>query len=145
MIITVTQCTHGSVSSLYATGKSLLDIGIVPGSDITPEAALTKLSWVLSKTGLSLEQKRKMMETNIVGEMTVIDFKGGESGTRQLNKTISTDSLATEATEELDLIQAVAKQLHIKTSHEIDGLRDVLFPSILCAMVHSGISQCVIL
>ena len=35
--------------------KALLDIGIVPGSDITPEAALTKLSYVLSKTELSRE------------------------------------------------------------------------------------------
>ena len=40
--------------------------------------------------------------------------------------------------EELDLIQAVAKQLHIKTSKEKNDLREVLFPSILCAMVHAG-------
>ena len=72
MIITVTQCHHGSVSGIYETGKALLDIGIVPGSDITPEAALTKLSYVLSKTELSREEKMKLVETNIVGEMTVI-------------------------------------------------------------------------
>ena len=72
MIITVTQCNHGSVSGIYETGKALLDIGIVPGSDITPEAALTKLSYVLSKTELSREEKMKLVETNIVGEMTVI-------------------------------------------------------------------------
>ena len=74
MIITVTQCNHGSVSGIYETGKALLDIGIVPGSDITPEAALTKLSYVLSKTELSREEKMKLVETNIVGEMTVIEI-----------------------------------------------------------------------
>ena len=55
-------------------GKALLDIGIVPGSDMTPEAALTKMAYVLSKKDLTLAEKRKMMETNLVGEMTVINF-----------------------------------------------------------------------
>lgn len=72
MIITVTQCNHGTVSALYETGKALSDIGIVPGSDITPEAALTKLAYVLSKTELSYADKKKLMETNLVGEITVI-------------------------------------------------------------------------
>lgn len=53
---------------------------------------------------------------------------------------ISTESLEVKADDDLDLIQAIVKQLHIKTSGEIDGLREVLFPSILCAMVHSGVS-----
>ena len=44
----------------------------------------------------------------------------------------------TDEHEDLDLIQAVAKQLHIKTSKELHDLREVLFPSILCAMVHAG-------
>jgi lysophospholipase len=36
------------------------------------------------------------------------------------------------------LILAVAKQLKVHTSDEMDGLREVLFPSILCAAVYSG-------
>lgn len=34
IILSVTQCINGSVSGLYATGKALLDIGIIPGSFI---------------------------------------------------------------------------------------------------------------
>lgn len=57
-----------------------------------------------------------------------------------INNELSNFSI-TDDTEELDLIQAVAKQLHIQTSKEIQGLRDVLFPSIICALVHSGSSS----
>ncbi len=140
MIITVTQCNHGSVSGIYETGKALLDIGIVPGSDITPEAALTKLSYVLSKTELTIGEKRKLMETNLVGEMTVIKFKSGPDAGHDLKHAMSSESLTsiTDDFDELDLVQAVAKQLHIQTSKEIQGLREVLFPSIVCAMVHAG-------
>ena len=35
---------------------------MIPGSDITPEAALTKLSYVISKKAWSIEKKRLMMQ-----------------------------------------------------------------------------------
>ena len=40
---------------------------------MTPEASLTKLSYLLSRSDLSLEEKRKQMEENLRGEKTVID------------------------------------------------------------------------
>ena len=129
LIISVTQCINGSVSGIYATGKALLDVGIIPGNDMTPEAALTKLSYVLSKEKWDLETKRKMMETNLVGEMTVLNFKSHSKSFLQ--------SLEMED-EEHDLILAVARQLKVRTSDEMDGIREVLFPSILCAAVHTG-------
>ena len=40
---------------------------------MTPEAALTKLSYVLSKEEWDLAKRRKMIQTNLVGEMSVLD------------------------------------------------------------------------
>ena len=63
------------LSDAYATGKALLDIGIIPGNDLTPEAALTKLSYVLAKDDWDLEKKIKMMQTNIVGTIQHFSIK----------------------------------------------------------------------
>ena len=71
IIVSCTQCSNGAVSGIYETGKALIDAGVIPGSDVTPEAALTKLSYVLSKEDWDINQKRKAMDYSIRGEMTV--------------------------------------------------------------------------
>ncbi|KAI9061470.1 asparaginase-domain-containing protein [Trametes sanguinea] len=38
VIVAITQCTKGTVSDAYETGRSLIQAGIVPGGDMTPEA-----------------------------------------------------------------------------------------------------------
>ena len=50
--------------------QSLEDAGVVPGSDITPEAALAKLSYICGKQDLSIEEKRKLLASNLRGEIT---------------------------------------------------------------------------
>ncbi len=42
---------------------------------MTPEAALTKLSYLLEKKDISIERKRELMEENIRGELTVLDLQ----------------------------------------------------------------------
>ncbi|XP_053613378.1 L-asparaginase 1-like isoform X2 [Plodia interpunctella] len=71
VVVNITQCATGSVvAPIYETGKLLAGWGVISGYDMTPEAALTKLSYVLSKTALSYKEKVEMMYTNIRGELT---------------------------------------------------------------------------
>lgn len=50
----------------------LRQAGVVPGADMTTEAALTKLSYLLGQK-LSKEEIKKLMMSNLSGELTVID------------------------------------------------------------------------
>uniref|UniRef100_A0A8C2EQV8 asparaginase n=1 Tax=Cyprinus carpio TaxID=7962 RepID=A0A8C2EQV8_CYPCA len=62
IMINCTQCLRGTVTISYATGQALSKAGVVAGFDMTPEAALSKLSYVLAKQDLSTEEKKKELE-----------------------------------------------------------------------------------
>ncbi|KAF9030812.1 L-asparaginase [Hymenopellis radicata] len=70
VVVAISQCTKGSVSDAYETGRTLLQVGVVPGADMTPECALTKLSYLLSKPELATDEVRKLMGTPLRGELT---------------------------------------------------------------------------
>ncbi|KAK0210996.1 L-asparaginase [Desarmillaria ectypa] len=70
VVVAISQCAKGTVSDAYETGRTLLQAGVVPGHDMTPECALTKLSYLLSKPELSTEEVRKLMGTPLRGELT---------------------------------------------------------------------------
>jgi L-asparaginase len=70
IIVNCTQCLRGTVNmDDYATGTSLAKAGVISGFDITPEAALAKLSFLLSQK-LSVAKMKEMMQTNLRGELT---------------------------------------------------------------------------
>ena len=69
VIMNCTQCQTGMVTSDYSTGRALLDAGVIPGADLTPEAALTKLQWLLSQ-GLPAQEVRRLMPLSLRGELT---------------------------------------------------------------------------
>jgi 60kDa lysophospholipase len=66
---------------------------------MTPEAALAKLSYVLSKDEWNLETKKIMMQNNLRGELT--NEKGAEL-------------------QDFDLVDAVARSLHLSTPKELE-------------------------
>lgn len=70
VVVAISQCYRGSVSSAYETGRVLQKVGVVPGGDMTPECALTKLSYLLSKPELSASQVRELISTPLRGELT---------------------------------------------------------------------------
>ncbi|KAF9246423.1 asparaginase-domain-containing protein [Melanogaster broomeanus] len=70
VIVAITQCAKGSVSDAYETGRTLQQAGVVPGGDMTPECALTKLAYLLSKPELSVHQVRDLISMPLRGELT---------------------------------------------------------------------------
>jgi len=69
-IVNVTQCSGGSViMGRYETSKELEEMGLINGRDITTEAAITKLMYLLGSE-VSHKSFRTIFETSIRGEMT---------------------------------------------------------------------------
>jgi lysophospholipase len=70
VIVNVTQCARGTVRPDYAAGRALADAGVVSGLDMTAEAALAKLGWLLSQDDLSADDVRRLVGTDLRGELT---------------------------------------------------------------------------
>lgn len=70
LLVNITQCQAGSVHmGLYETSLPLMEAGVVSGYDSTPECAITKLMFLLGHK-LPTEQIKKMMDSNLCGEIT---------------------------------------------------------------------------
>ncbi|WP_343192563.1 asparaginase [Buchnera aphidicola (Taiwanaphis decaspermi)] len=71
VIINLTQCIKGKVNMKnYATGHSLIKAGVISGYDLTLEATITKLQFLLSNKKLSFKKICKKMQKNLRGELT---------------------------------------------------------------------------
>jgi len=71
-IYNVSQCDGGRVEQgQYQTSKYLQQMGVIGGADITSEAAVTKLMFVLG-LGLPPEKTRELLERDIRGEISEV-------------------------------------------------------------------------
>ncbi|CAC5396772.1 ASPG [Mytilus coruscus] len=119
IIVNITQCTKGFVDTSYETGKALSDVGVIGGGDMTPEAALTKLSYILGKETYTHEKKRTMMSRNLRGEM----------------KVVAKEDMSIM---DFELIEGVAKTLCLSSKEEVVKLKDALYPNLMCTSAKTG-------
>ena len=74
-VVVGTQCRYeGSKMDVYETGRRALESGVLQAHDMTSQAALTKLMWILGKTDNPAEIK-DYFALNIAGEVSNNTFQ----------------------------------------------------------------------
>ncbi len=69
VVVNVSQCHGGVVNqATYSSSRSLADVGVISGVDMTPEAAMSKL-YCLFAAGRSPADVRSLVGQNLAGEL----------------------------------------------------------------------------
>lgn len=72
MVFMTSQCVWGKVKmTVYDTGRDLLNIGVIPLSDMLTETAIVKAMWVLANSK-DTESAKKIMQENIANEISSV-------------------------------------------------------------------------
>lgn len=70
LVLNITQVPHGAVEpGAYAASQPMVQAGALSGADMTPEAALAKLTW-LASTRLSQAERRASLTQSLAGEFS---------------------------------------------------------------------------
>ncbi|XP_022519914.2 60 kDa lysophospholipase isoform X4 [Astyanax mexicanus] len=67
LMLNCTQVYRGTVLPIYGSSGLLQQSNVIPGYDITPEAAITKMVWVLNSE-LDHQKRREILEHSVYGE-----------------------------------------------------------------------------
>jgi len=71
-VVVSSQCAFGQADlSIYEVGRAAMDVGAMSAYDMTSEAALVKLSWILGHTH-EPDRVKEMMGISDVGEMSYL-------------------------------------------------------------------------
>jgi L-asparaginase len=71
IVLNVSQCSGGRVElGHYETSINLMEAGVVSGFDMTTEAAITKLMFLLGQ-GFSCDEVKKYLNSDLRGEITL--------------------------------------------------------------------------
>lgn len=71
IILNVTQCKQGTIEmGKYETSRAFRDLGICSGSDLTMEAAVTKMMFLLGKYPNQPKQVKSEIQRSLRGEMS---------------------------------------------------------------------------
>ncbi len=72
-VLVSSQCAFGQADlSIYEVGRAAMEVGAISAHDMTSEAALVKLAWVLGHTK-EPERVKEMMSISYVGEMSIFE------------------------------------------------------------------------
>ncbi|KAL4693141.1 hypothetical protein H8959_016951 [Pygathrix nigripes] len=121
VIVNCTHCLQGAVTTDYAAGMAMEGVGVISGFDMTSEAALAKLSYVLGQPGLSLDDRKELLTKDLRGEMTAPLVE-------ECRPSLQGNALG----------RGVSWLLGLSGSQEADALRNALMPSLACAAAHAG-------
>uniref|UniRef100_A0A8C3YFW7 asparaginase n=1 Tax=Catagonus wagneri TaxID=51154 RepID=A0A8C3YFW7_9CETA len=119
VIVNCSQCLYGTVTPSYDTGMAMVGVGTVSGFDMTSEAALAKLSYVLGLPGLSLDGRKELLAKDLRGEMTPPAVDG-------LGPSLQGSKLG----------RGVAQLRGLR--QEADAMKDTLVPCLANAAAHAG-------
>nr|XP_055217664.1 60 kDa lysophospholipase isoform X6 [Gorilla gorilla gorilla] len=121
VIVNCTHCLQGAVTTDYAAGMAMAGAGVISGFDMTSEAALAKLSYVLGQPGLSLDDRKELLTKDLRGEMT-------PPSVEECRPSLQGNTLG----------RGVSWLLSLSGSQEADALRNALVPSLACVAAHAG-------
>jgi glutamyl-tRNA(Gln) amidotransferase subunit D len=70
VVAMTTQCLQGQVNlNVYATGRDLINAGVLPCGDMLPETALVKLMWALAQA-TDVSEVGRLMTSDLRGELS---------------------------------------------------------------------------